>query len=152
MKFNDFHKDQVLKTSAYKVTEEEIIQFAKAYDPQWFHTNIEAAKTGPFQGLIGSGWMTCGIAMRLVANEILQGSESSGSPGLSYLRWPAPVRPDDELMVQTTVLDHRYSTSKPHVGILKWRWQVFNQSHIEVLDLEAISFFDTSMKIIPPSE
>jgi acyl dehydratase len=152
MKFADFHVGLVLKTITYKVTEEEIIQFAKAYDPQWFHTNLEAAKVGPFQGLIGSGWMTCGIAMRLVANEILKGSESSGSPGLAYLRWPAPVRPGDELFVQTTVIDQRYSNSKPHIGILKWRWQVFNQSNIEVLDLEATSFFDTSMKTIQASE
>jgi acyl dehydratase len=149
MRFADFHQHQVLRTRSYLVTEDEIIQFAKAYDPQWFHTNIAAAKTGPFQGLIGSGWMTCGIAMKLVAEEFLLGSESSGSPGLSYLRWPAPVRPDDQLFVQTTVIDQRFSNSKPHIGILKWRWQVFNQNDIEVLDLEATSFFDTSMETIP---
>ncbi|SMC47680.1 MaoC family dehydratase [Polynucleobacter kasalickyi] len=152
MKFADFHKDQVLRTRSYLITEEEIIQFAKAYDPQWFHTNIAAANEGPYQGLIASGWMTCGIAMRLVANEILEGSESNGSPGLAYLRWPAPVRPGDELFVQTTVIDHRFSNSKPHIGILKWRWQVFTQLNIEVLDLEATSFFDTSMKTIPSNE
>ena len=152
MKFSEFHNGLVLTTSKYKITEEEIIQFAKAYDPQWFHTNIEAAKQGPYNGLIASGWMTCGIAMRLVANEILKGSESNGSPGLAYLRWPSPVRPGDELFVKTTILDQRFSNSKPHIGILKWRWQVFNQIELEVLDLEATSFFDISMKTIPDTE
>lgn len=152
MKFSQFQVGHTYQTNSYFITEEEIIQFAKSYDPQWFHTNITAANDGPYKGLIASGWMTCGIAMRLVATELLNGSESNGSPGLAYLRWPAPVRPGDELFVKITVIDHRFSNSKPHIGILKWRWQVFNQSNIEVLDLEATSFFDTSMKTIPSNE
>jgi acyl dehydratase len=107
---------------------------------------------GPYKGLISSGWMTCGIAMKLVAQEILSGSESNGSPGLAYLHWPAPVRPDDDLHAQLTVIDKRFSSSKPHLGIVKWRWQVFNQDSIEVLDSEATSFFDTSMKTIPATK
>jgi acyl dehydratase len=152
MKFVQFEVGMIIKTSSYHVTEEEILKFASSYDPQWFHTNLDAASDGPYKGLISSGWMTCGIAMKLVAQEILSGSESNGSPGLAYLRWPAPVRPNDELHLQVTVLDKRISTSKPHLGILKWRWQVFNQNSTEVLDLEATSFFDTTMKTIPTAE
>lgn len=152
MQFSEFFPGQTLLTSSYEVTEEEIIQFASTYDPQWFHTNLEASKNGPYQGLISSGWLTCGIAMKLVADEILLGSESCGSPGLSYLKWLAPVRPLDRLYVKITVYDKRFSSSKPHMGILKWRWQVYQQNQTEVLDLEATSFFDTSMKTIPSSK
>ena len=149
MQFADFYVGQVILTSSYHVTQAEILQFAHAYDPQWFHTNVAAAEDGPFKGLISSGWMTCGIAMKLVATEILQGSQSNGSPGLAYLRWPAPVRPNDAIHVKVTVISTRFSASKPHMGILQCRWQVFTQAEVEVLDLEATNFFDTSMTHIP---
>jgi acyl dehydratase len=117
------------------------LQFAQQWDPQWFHTDPEAAAQGPFQGLIASGWHTCGIAMRLVADAFLKGSESFASPGLGYVKWPNPVRPQDSLRVRVTVLETRTSQSKPDLGILKWRWQLYNQAGAEVLDLEATSLF-----------
>ena len=97
MKFAEFHPGQVIEAGPYLVTEAELLQFANAYDPQWFHTDAEAAAQGPFGGLIASGWHTCGIAMRLVALAALEGSESFASPGLDYVKWPNPVRPGDSL-------------------------------------------------------
>ena len=72
------------------LTEREIVDFAQRYDPQWFHTDPARATASVWDGLIASGWQTCGVAMRLVCDGILAGSESFGSPGLAYLKWENP--------------------------------------------------------------
>lgn len=144
MKFAEFYNGQVLESGMYKVSEAEILEFAKAYDPQWFHVDPEASKHGRFKTLIASGWQTCGIAMKLLVPLALDGSESFASPGLKYVKWPNPVRPDDELSLRATVVDVRRSASRPNLGLLHWRWQLFNQDGAEVLDLEATSLFDLS--------
>ncbi len=144
MKFKDFHAGQVIAAGPYHVTEAEVIKFADAFDPQWFHNDVEAASQGRFGGLIASGWHSCSIAMRLLADAALQGSETFASPGLAYVKWLHPVRPGDALSVKATVLETRISSSKPSLGILRWRWQQFNAENIEVLDLEATSLFDLS--------
>jgi acyl dehydratase len=149
MKFADFQTDQVIEAGPYTVTEAEVLQFARAYDPQWFHTDPEAAQHGRFGGLIASGWHTCAIAMRLVTDAALQGSESFASPGLAYVKWPHPVRPGDQLSVRATVIEARRSRGQGHMGILRWRWQLFNQAGTEVLDLEATSLFDLSTSTTP---
>ena len=141
MKFAEFFAGQVIEAGPYQVEEAEVLQFATAYDPQWFHVDPEAAAKGPFGGLIASGWHTCGIAMRLVADKVLHGSESFASPGLAYIKWPHPVRPGDALSVKATVLETRCARSQPTLGILRWRWQLFNANGTEVLDLEATSLF-----------
>ena len=79
--------------------------------------------------------------MRLIADAFLKGSESFASPGLGYVKWPNPVRPLDVLRLRVTVLETRTSQSKPDLGILKWRWQLQNQTGAEVLDIEATSLF-----------
>ncbi len=142
MKFSEFHAGLVIEAGPYAVSEAELLAFATAYDPQWFHTDIDAAASGRFGGLIASGWHTCGVAMRLAADAALQGSESFASPGLAYVKWTHPVRPDDSLSLRATVIETRRARSQPTLGILRWRWQLFNQHAVEVLDLEATSLFD----------
>ena len=141
MKFAEFHAGQVLHAGPYAVSEAEVLDFAKQWDTQWFHTDPEAAARGPFEGLIASGWHTCVIAMRLVADAFLAGSESYASPGLAYIKWPNPVRPGDVLRLRASVLESRVSQSNPSLGILRWRWQLHNAADTEVLDLEATSLF-----------
>ncbi|MDR6534454.1 MaoC family dehydratase [Variovorax soli] len=141
MKFAEFHAGQVIEAGPYLVTEAEVLQFAKAYDPQWFHTDAEAAAEGPFGGLIASGWHTGGIAMRLVTDAALAGSESFASPGLAYVKWPNPVRPGDALRLVADVIEVRRSEKRPTLGILRWRWRLFNQREQVALDLEATSLF-----------
>ncbi|WP_077001969.1 MaoC family dehydratase [Variovorax sp. KK3] len=141
MKFADFHNGQVIEAGPYAITEAEVLQFANAYDPQWFHTDAAAAAEGPFGGLIASGWHTCGIAMRLVAKAALEGSESFASPGLAYVKWPNPVRPGDTLRLVADVIEVRLSEKRPTLGILRWRWRLFNQRELMVLELEATSLF-----------
>lgn len=141
MKFAEFHAGQVIELGPCVVGEAEMIDFATAYDPQWFHTDPAAAAQGPFDGLIASGWHSCCIAMRLVVDEVLYDSESFASPGLKYLKWLQPVRPADSLSLRLTVLDARRSSRRPELGILEWRWQLRNQRQIEVLELEVTSMF-----------
>jgi acyl dehydratase len=142
MKFAAFHAGQVIEAGPYQITEAEVLQFATAYDPQWFHTDPAAAARGRFGGLIASGWQTCGIAMRLAADAALHDSETFASPGLAYVKWRHPVRPGDALSLRATVIDARCASSQPTLGILRWRWQLFNAAGVEVLDLEATSLFD----------
>ena len=141
MKFAEFHLGQVVEAGPYLVSEAELLQFANAYDPQWFHTDAAAAAQGRFGGLIASGWHTCGMAMRLATDAMLHGSESFASPGLAYVKWTHPVRPGDALSLLATVLETRRSQKQATLGVLRWRCQLFNQRGIEVLDLEATSLF-----------
>ncbi len=144
MKFADFLPGQCVEAGPHAVDERAIVAFAANWDPQWFHLDAAAADRGPFKGLIASGWHTCGIAMRLAADAFLAGSESYASPGLAYVKWPCPVRPGDELRLRADVLEVRRSRSQPKLGLLRWRWRLFNQRGDEVLDLEATSLFDLS--------
>lgn len=142
MTFDEFKTGQVLKFGPASLSEAQILAFAREYDPQWFHLDVERAKTGRWQGLIASGWQTCGVAMRLAGEGALHGSQSFGSPGLEYLKWPAPVRPGDALTLVAEVLDVRRSERQPALGILRWRWQLLNQHDVAVLDLVATNLFD----------
>lgn len=144
MKFAGFHKGQTLTYGPALVSEADVVAFARQYDPQWFHTDAVRAQASRWDGLIASGWQTCGIAMRLIVEGALADSESFGSPGLEYLKWLAPVRPGDALTVHAEVLEARRSERQPSLGILRWRWRLLNQEEVAVLDLVATSLFDLS--------
>lgn len=141
MRFKDFHVGQVIHAGATRVEEAQIIAFAKAHDPQWFHTDPERAASSRWHGLIASGWHTCAIAMRLACDHIYKDSESIGSPGLTYLKWLAPVRPGDELRLEVDILGTRISKNG-HLGVLQSRWRLLNQADVTVLDLESTSLFE----------
>ena len=144
MKFAEFHAGQVINAGPYTLNEAELLAFARTYDPQWFHADPQAALRGRFQGLIASGWQTCAIAMRLAVDVALRGSESFASPGMAYVKWPNPLRSGDSLRLRASVIEVRRSEKRATLGILRWRWQLFNQNDAEVLDLEATSLFDLS--------
>ena len=146
MNFADFHVGQVIEAGPRRVEEDEILRFAEAYDPQWFHVDPEKALAGPYGGLIASGWHTCSIAMRLSVDAVLAGSDAVGSPGVAYIKWLNPVRPGDSLTLHAEVLETRRSSSKPNLGIMRWRWRLFNQHGQEVLESEATSLFDVSSR------
>lgn len=146
MNFSEYKAGDEYIFGSYLIEEREILEFANRYDPQWFHTNLDRSKNSPYKNLIASGWHTCAIAMRLVYDEHLKGSQSIGSPGLSYLKWPYPVYPGDILSVKVTIKNARKSQSKKDLGIINWRWQMFNSQKLEVLDMEVTSFFDLATK------
>ncbi|HEY2968426.1 MAG TPA: MaoC family dehydratase [Casimicrobiaceae bacterium] len=144
MKFADLAPGRSITLGPETITESEIVEFARTYDPQWFHVDPERAAQSTWQGLIASGWYTCAVAMRMVVNHVLAGSESFGSPGLAYLKWENPVRPGDKLYVTIDVKERRVASSRPTLGIVRWRWRVCNQLAAVVLDLEATSLFEIS--------
>ena len=119
MRFADLTAGRVIDCGTASVTEREILEFARGYDPQWFHTDAARAAASQWEGLIASGWQTCGLAMRLVVRAVLEGSESFGSPGLAYLKWENPVRAGDVLRCTVEVLDQRVARSNPTLGIVR---------------------------------
>lgn len=141
MKFADLTPGRRITLGPVRADAAEVVTFAKQYDMQWFHTDPVRAAAGPWNGLIASGWHTCALAMQLVVRDILGDSESYASPGMSYLKWPNPMRPGDVLTLDVDVLDSRVSSSKPWLGIVRWRWVMKNQDGLPVLDLEATNLF-----------
>lgn len=122
-------------------TEEEIIRFAKEFDPQPFHVDKEKAEQSFFGGIIASGWHTCSVAMRMMCDAYLNESASIGSPGVENIRWLEPVRPGDTLRAERVILESRASSSKADIGIVKSRWEMFNQHNELVMSMEGISMF-----------
>jgi acyl dehydratase len=140
MRFEQIQTGTTINGGRRGVTEAEIIEFAKRYDPQWFHVDPVRAQNSRWKGLIASGWMTCSIAMELAVKSVLGDSESIGSPGIEQLKWLNPVRPGDELELRIEVMETRLSRSGC-VGIVKWRWVLTTQAGVPVLDLIATSLF-----------
>jgi acyl dehydratase len=140
MRFEQIEAGMIINGGRRAVTEAEIIEFARRYDPQWFHTDPARARASRWSGLISSGWLTCAIAMELAVKSVLADSQSIGSPGVEQLKWLHPVRPGDELELRIEVLERKLSRSGS-VGVLKWRWVLTNQEQVPVLDMTATSLF-----------
>ncbi len=117
--FEDYVPGATHDCGSVSVSEAEILDFARRYDPQEFH--LDAAADGPFGGLIASGWHTASLMMRLYAEHYLSAVSSLGSPGVDELRWPRPVRPGAVLRLRATVLEARPSRSKPDRGLVRTR-------------------------------
>jgi acyl dehydratase len=131
----DFVPGSVREFGPAVVGEAEIIEFARRYDPQPIHTDPEWARTGPFGGLIASGWHTAAVAMRLLVDQYLPTAASLASPGIDELRWLRPVRPGDELRVRVTVIESRPSRSKPDRGLLRSRIEVLEADGSAVMTM-----------------
>lgn len=142
MKFADITPGRVIVLGPVSLSEAEIVAFARTWDPQWFHTDADRARESRWGGLIASGWQSCVVAMKLAVDQVLADSESFGSPGLEYVKWPAPVRPGDRLTLTITVLDVRRAQSRPGLGIVRWRWELANERGETAVDLVATSLFD----------
>jgi acyl dehydratase len=137
--FEDYPPTTVIEGGAVAVTESDIVEFARRYDPQTMHTDPEAAAHGHFGGLIASGWHTAALMMRLFAAHFLSPASSLASPGIDELRWLKPVRPGDVLSLRVTVTEARRSRSKPDQGIVRSLVEVLNQNGEVVMSLKPIS-------------
>lgn len=124
-----------------RIERQEVIDFARQFDPQPFHLSEEAGRASLFGGLAASGWHTAGIVMRLMCDGFLLNSSSLGSPGLDSLRWLKPVLVGDELRARMTVLASRPMKSKPHVGLVQTRWEAINQRDEVVMTIESWAMF-----------
>jgi acyl dehydratase len=137
--FEDYVPGAVHTAGAIVVTESEIVEFARRYDPQPMHTNPDAAERGRFGGLIASGWHTGAMMMRLFADNFLSPASSLASPGLDELRWHLPVRPGDLLSLRVTILEARPSRKNPEQGVLRSHVEVLNQTGAVVMSLKPVS-------------
>lgn len=136
--FEDVAVGDVARFGDYAVTRDEVIDFARKYDPQPFHLSDEAAAQTHFGRLAASGWHTCAMTMAmLVAHMHDEGHASLGSPGIDELRWLRPVYPGDRLRCETEVLDTRRSASRPEMGIVRSRMRVLNQDDVVVMTFES---------------
>lgn len=125
--WEDFTVGMVMEFGGYEVTEEEVIEFATAFDPQPFHIDKDAAKEHFFGGIIASGWHTGSMCMKMMVDNYLIDSASMGSPGIEQLRWKQPVRPGEVLHVKAEVLDRSLPKSRPELGFVKFSHTVLNQ-------------------------
>ena len=139
--FEDYIAGSMHEYGTIVVEQKEIISFAERFDPQVFHTDPEGAKRTIFQGLIASGWHTCGLMMRLFADHFLPKVASLGSPGIDELRWYKPVRAGDELSIRVNVLETKRSRSKPDRGIVHSLIEVINQDRDVVMSMKAVNLF-----------
>ena len=124
-----------------KVSQTEMIAFARQYDPQPMHLDPNAASFTIYGGLIASGWHTGSLFMGLLVRNLINQTTSMGSPGMQELRWPAPVRPGDTLSGQIEVLEMRASNSRPTMGIVSWRGELRNQDGTLVMSATGTNFF-----------
>jgi acyl dehydratase len=136
--FDDFAVGEISKPKGrIKVTTDDIIAFAKQYDPQPFHLDDEAAKKSIFGRLVASGWHTAAITMRLVADSEDRAAIGSIGLGFEAMQWPRPVLPGDELRIESEVLAMRPSRTRPDRGVMKMRTRTLNQHGQVVQDLTA---------------
>ena len=133
----DFAVGQVMEFPPRTVSEDEIVAFARDYDPQPFHLDKEAARQSLFGGLCASGWHTAGIMMRMLVDHMIGKYASMGSPGVDQLRWVKPVFPGDTLQLSGEVLEVRPSQSKPDRGVITSRYEMKNQKGETVLTMQA---------------
>ena len=141
MWWEDFKVGDSSEMGSHSFSAEEIVAFARQFDPQPFHTDGEAAKASAFGGLIASGWHTCAVGMRLICEHYLNRAASLGSPGVSDIRWLKPVRPGDTLAYRRTVVESRASVSRKGIGLVKHRWEAVNQKGELVLTMEGWGMF-----------
>jgi len=137
--FEDYVEGDVHDCGSIAIEADEMLAFARRYDPQSFHADPEAAKDTPFGGLIASGWLTAGLMMRLFVERYLTHVASLASPGLDELRWLKPVRPGDRLSVRVTVLKTMPSRSKPDRGAVTSLIEVLNQAGELVMSLKPVN-------------
>lgn len=126
--YEDLEVGSVERFGRYEVTMDEVLDFARKYDPQPFHLSDEAAAQTYFGRISASGWHTCAMTMRMMVDNFTAHAQASlGSPGLDQVRWHKPVYPGDVLTCETELLDKRVSRSRPGLGITKTHTRVFNQ-------------------------
>jgi acyl dehydratase len=125
--FEDFAVGQKFRSGTLRVDAEGIRAFAAEFDPQPFHLDEAAASRSVFQGLAASGWHTAAMTMKLLVGSALHPAGGLVGAGADEMRWPRPVRPGDELSVETEVLEVRPSRTRPGVGLVKMRSTTSNQ-------------------------
>ena len=139
--WEDFKVGEAAQLGRHTFTAQEIVAFARQFDPQPFHLDPAAAEQSVFAGLIASGWHTCAVGMRLMCEALIHQTVSLGSPGVDNIRWLRPVRAGDTLTYRRIVIESRASATRQGVGLVKHRWEALNQEGDLVLTMEGWGFF-----------
>lgn len=135
---DDLEPGTVFELGSVTVTREEILDFARRYDPQPIHVDERAASASIYGGLISSGWLTVSLATRRIVDGFLGRAASLGSPAVDEVRWLKPVRPGDTLSCRAEVLEVTPSRSKPERGIARVRYEALNQHGEPVLRMTGV--------------
>ena len=137
--FEDLEIGKETYFGSYAVTREEVIEFARKYDPQPFHLSDEEAAKTHFGRLAASGWHTTAMTMAVIARYVVEDEQAGlGSPGIDELRWLKPVYPGDTLRVESEIVDVTPSRSKPDLGSFRSQVIVFNQDDVPVMRFTSI--------------
>ncbi len=123
----DFRVGEEIELGSYLVSRDELVDFARKYDPFPFHVDEEAARSTPFGGIIASGWMTALIWLKLMHESLLDPATVLGSPGHEEMNWPTPVKPGDRLTGRVEIKESRLSKSKPGIGFVRYTARLNNQ-------------------------
>ena len=134
--FEDFTVGETIDHGRRTVTADEIVAFAREYDPQPFHLDAETPG-----GLIASGWHITGLFMRLMVDTMLRESTCMGSPGIDALKWAKPLRPGDTIAGRSTVLQSRPSKSRPEMGLVRFRHEVLGTDSGVIMWMESAIMF-----------
>ena len=141
--YEDFAEGASITLGTKQVTAAEIIEFASEFDAQPMHLDEEAGKASILGGLSASGWHTCAMFMRMMCDAFLLDSTSQGAPGIEYVRWKKPVLAGDTLTGRSTVVGKRLSKTRPQLGFVTCRHELFNQKGEAVFELENTGMFLT---------
>ncbi|HET7316860.1 MAG TPA: MaoC family dehydratase [Sphingomicrobium sp.] len=137
--FEDLEVGAETDFGSYDVSREEVLDFARKYDPQPFHLSDEEAARTHFGRIAASGWHTCAMTMAVIARYVVADEQAGlGSPGVDELRWLKPVYPGDTLHVRGTIVEKRPSRSKPQIGSFRTETTVTNQDNVPVMTFTSI--------------
>jgi acyl dehydratase len=140
--FEDMQPGAETEFGSYDVTREEVLEFARKYDPQPFHLSDEEAAKTHFGRLAASGWHTCAMTMAVIARKVVEQRQAGlGSPGVDELRWLKPVYPGDRLTVRGKILESTPSRSRPDRGVIRSQVTVVNQDKVAVLSFVSIVMY-----------
>lgn len=141
--FEDYALGDVFVTDSVTVTEGQILRFAREFDTQVFHTNLDAAGDGPFGGLIGSGIQTFNLSFALFFKLQLVQPVARGGAGVDRLRWTRPLRPGDTIHAECEVIELTPSARNPERGAVRMRHDTFNQDGEIILTFECVHLLAT---------
>ncbi|HEY7007033.1 MAG TPA: MaoC family dehydratase [Sphingomicrobium sp.] len=137
--FEDLEVGAETYFGSYEVTREEVLEFARKYDPQPFHLSDEEAAKTHFGRIAASGWHTAAMVMAVIARHVVEHKQAGlGSPGIDDLRWKKPVYPGDTLHVHGQIVEKTLSRSKPEMGSFRTHTTVTNQDGVTVMSFTSI--------------
>jgi acyl dehydratase len=148
-RFEDYRIGAVYDIGTFCLAEADIVEFASRYDPQAMHTDPVWAASGPFGGLIASGWHTIAATMRLIVLNFLP-ANGLVSPGIDELRWLLPVRPGEVMTVRATILDARRSRSRRDRGLIHGHVEVLSPAGEPALSMKPKNFIPCRESLASP--